>query len=75
MGRHLDLTDVAADHPLAMKELAELRRAAERYETARRMDPTQWALAWRLNINTGKPFDEIIDGMATCPSCDGQGHY
>ena len=63
MGMFLDLSDVAAGHPLAEQELAELRLAAERYETARRMNPRQWADAWQLNIQTGKPFDEIIDNM------------
>jgi len=63
MGMYLDLDDVSADHPLAKKELAALRIAAERYETARRMNPIQWAAAWELNIKTGKPFDEIIDNM------------
>lgn len=63
MGMHLDLSDVAAGHTLAMKELSELRLANERYETARRMNPQQWAAAWELNITTGKPFDEIIDNM------------
>ncbi len=35
----------------------------DRYETARRMNPRQWAEAWALNISTGKPFDEIIDNL------------
>lgn len=35
----------------------------ERYETARRLNPQQWADAWRLNISTGKPFDAIIDDL------------
>ena len=55
--------DVVAGHPVAMNELAELRLAAERYETARRMNPRQWADVWKLNISTGKPFDEIIDNL------------
>ena len=63
MGMYLDLDDVAAGHPRAQEELAELRLAAERYETARRMNPRQWAGAWKLNTTTGKPFDEIIDNM------------
>ena len=63
MGMYLDLSDVAAGHPRAMEELTELRKAAARYETARRMNPGQWAAAWELNITTGKPFDEIIDHM------------
>lgn len=63
MGMYLDLDDVAAGHPRAQEELAELRLAAERYETARRMNPRQWADAWKLNTTTGKPFDEIIDNM------------
>ncbi len=33
----------------------------QRYEVARRMNPLQWADAWKLNTTTGKPFDEIID--------------
>lgn len=35
MGTHLDLDDVAAGHPLAQKELAELRKDAERYRWLR----------------------------------------
>ena len=63
VGLHLDLSDVAAGHPMAEMELAELRISADRYETARRMNPRQWAGAWELNITTGKPFDEIIDDL------------
>lgn len=68
MGMHLDLSDVAAGHPLAEAELAELRLAEERYETARRMSPRQWAEAWELSTATGKPFDEIIDDMSGTPT-------
>lgn len=63
MVTYLDLDDVAAGHPRAIEELAELRLAAERYETARRMNPRQWCDAWKLNLTTGKPFDEIIDNL------------
>ena len=35
MGAHLDLDDVAADHPQAKAELAELRSEAERYRWLR----------------------------------------
>lgn len=62
-GARLDLEAVASGNPLAMDQLAALRRAAERYETARRMNPIQWAAAWEVNMKTGKPFDEIIDNM------------
>lgn len=47
----------------AADEIDRLRKAHERYETARRMNPRQWAAAWELNLKTGKPFDEIIDDM------------
>jgi hypothetical protein len=40
-----------------------LRADAERYRTARKMRPVQWAAAWELNIRTGKPFDQIIDQL------------
>ena len=59
----MDLDAAAAGHQRAVEQLAELRRAAERYETARRMSPYQWAAAWEINVATGKPFDEIIDNM------------
>ena len=51
------------DYLQVIKDIADLRLAAQRYETARRMSPRQWADAWKLNISTGKPFDEIIDHM------------
>lgn len=63
MGAYLDLDDVSAGHLRAIEELNELRLARDRYETARRMNPRQWAAAWELNIKTGKPFDAIIDDM------------
>lgn len=40
-----------------------LRKGHDRYETSRRLSPAQWADAWKLNISTGKPFDEIIDDL------------
>lgn len=40
-----------------------LRIGFERYETARRMSPRQWADAWTLSISTGKGFDEIVDDL------------
>ena len=54
---------IYSDGSLSMEELAPLRLACDRYETARRMNPRQWASAWDLNTATGKPFDEIIDDM------------
>jgi hypothetical protein len=47
----------------ALAEIERLRIGNHRYETARRMNPRQWADAWKLNTSTGKPFDEIIDDM------------
>lgn len=47
----------------ALAEIERLRTGHQRYETARRMNPRQWADAWKLNTTTGKPFDEIIDDM------------
>lgn len=44
-------------------EIERLREGHARYEIARRMNPQQWAAAWKLNLSTGKPFDEIIDDM------------
>lgn len=40
-----------------------LRVGFDRYETARRMSPQQWVDAWKLNLSTGKPFDEIVDNL------------
>lgn len=44
-------------------ECERLRVGHERYETARLMNPQQWANAWKINVSTGKPFDEIIDHL------------
>jgi hypothetical protein len=45
------------------KECAELRKDAERYRTARQMNPRMWKEACMLNLSSGKPFDEIIDDL------------
>jgi hypothetical protein len=47
----------------AADEIERLKIGHDRYETARRMTPRQWSDAYQLCINTGKPFDEIIDHM------------
>lgn len=44
-------------------EIARLRVGYDRYETVRRMNVQQFKDAWKLNIQTGKPFDEIIDQL------------
>ncbi len=44
-------------------EIERLRIGHDRYETARLMNPRMWSVAWEINVNTGKPFDEIIDNM------------
>lgn len=44
-------------------EIRKLRIARDRYEVARRLNPRQWADAWKLNLSSGKPFDEIIDEL------------
>ena len=48
---------------LQSDEIKRLRIGHDRYETARRMNPRQWADAWILNTSTGKPFDEIVDNL------------
>lgn len=62
----LDSNDVRAWASFARqleRELAEARKDAERYQTARCMNVQQWKDAFLLNIKTGKPFDEIIDDL------------
>lgn len=44
-------------------QVNDLRKGHDRYETARRLSPAQWVDVWKLNISTGKPFDEIIDDL------------
>jgi hypothetical protein len=44
------------------EEYAErMRIGHQRYETARKMNPQQWATAWQRNITTSEGFDQIID--------------
>lgn len=57
------IDDVCAGHPMAMVELQRLRAVADRYETARLLNPRHWKDAWELSISTGKPFDDIIDDV------------
>lgn len=54
--RETEIARLSADLELA-------RIGARRYETARRMDPRMWADACKLNLFTGKHFDEIIDEL------------
>ncbi len=63
MTSHLDIDDVTADHPIARLELERLKQAAQRYETARRLNPKQWTAAWHKSLTTWKPFDDIIDDI------------
>ena len=60
-----DKADAKAREVLAAlyAEIDRLEAGHARYETARRMNPRQWADAWKLNISTGKPFDEIVDDL------------
>jgi len=59
-----DLTTLAREGAsMTCQDCAAERLGYERYETARRMNPAQWADAWKLNISTGKSFDEIIDDL------------
>jgi hypothetical protein len=48
---------------IAECEFERLHKGHERYETARRMSPQQWAAAWKTTLSTGKPFDDIIDAL------------
>lgn len=54
-------------------EIERLRVGHERYETARRMNPRQWADAWKLNISTGKGFDQIVDDLRPFMRPNGRG--
>ena len=47
----------------ALNEIDRLTIAHNRYETARRLTPQQWAAIYDLNLKTGYRFDEIIDNM------------
>ncbi len=44
-------------------ELEGMRKKADRYEIIRRFNAPQFADVLKLNISTGKPFDEIIDDL------------
>ena len=42
-------------------EVERLRQPAARYEHLRRLDPNQFGNLWQKNIQTGKPFDTLVD--------------
>lgn len=50
-------------YPTIGQELDRLRLGHDRYETVRRMSPAQFKEAWKINIETEKPFDQIIDEL------------
>jgi hypothetical protein len=60
-----DKADAKARETLAAlyAEIERLQVGHDRYETARRMNPRQWADAWALSISTGKGFDGIVDDL------------
>lgn len=39
----------------------ELERDARRYQEVRRLKPAQFMQVWKANVESGIPFDEIID--------------
>lgn len=47
----------------AADELERLRISHDRYEIVRQMNPRQFAAAFEINLNLGKPFDQIIDEL------------
>lgn len=63
MGTTLDA--LVSGHTEAQRELAELRKAHERYETVRLFTPANLAEAYRVNMTAGTPFDEIVDNATS----------
>ena len=56
-GEYVRYEDVAA-------EIATLQTSRDLYEVVRRMNVPQFWSVYVLNRDTGKPFDEIVAGMA-----------
>lgn len=45
-------------------EFERIQTAAKRYETLRRLNPRQFADLYAKNLQTGTPFDELVDELA-----------
>lgn len=41
--------------------IAELEKSHERYEKVRRMNPQQFIAIYLSNLQTGVPFDDLVD--------------
>ena len=63
MGNELDIDDLCAGDTTAIAELERLRLGADRYETARLLNPNQWKDTCAFSVATGEPFDELIDKL------------
>lgn len=65
--------ELAAIRAAGDSGVAGLRKAHERYETVRRLNPRQFSDTWRVSITSGKPFDELVDDMMPAMSGADQG--
>ena len=45
------------------KKVSELETDGKRYRTVRRLNPKQFAELYRHNIETGTPFDMLVDEL------------
>lgn len=43
--------------------IEELEKSHQRYETLRRLNPQEFTGLYRLNIQRGTPFDDLVDGL------------
>lgn len=62
MGRHC-----AKFMAEAANEIERQGKGAERYESVRKLNAQQFAEIYRKNIETGAPFDQLIDDLAVQP--------
>lgn len=57
------ISDVIAAAPEYQEPDNQIAKNAERYEKVRKLDARQLAEIFRMNIQEGIPFDELIDGL------------
>ena len=61
---YVDAAEAQAEIDALKAELERIQTAAKRYETLRTLNPREFADLTAKNLQTGTPFDDLVDELA-----------